>query len=53
MIAVTMCGRVCFGSRKISLSTVFAGQNVGVREVAALRGESLRSPACEPVFLPG
>ena len=32
-IAVTMCGRVCFGSRKINLSTVFAGQNVGVKEV--------------------
>ena len=28
-VAVTMCGRVCFGSRKINLSTVFAGQNVG------------------------
>jgi hypothetical protein len=24
---------VCFGSRKINLSTVFAGQNVGVKEV--------------------
>jgi len=33
-VAVTMCGRVCFGSRKINLSTVFAGQNVGVKEVA-------------------
>jgi putative transposase len=32
-VAVTMCGRVCFGSRKINLSTVFAGQNVGVKEV--------------------
>ncbi len=28
-----MCGRVYFGSRKINLSTVFAGQNVGVKEV--------------------
>jgi putative transposase len=28
-----MCGRVCFGSRKINLSTVFVGQNVGVKEV--------------------
>ena len=28
-----MCGRVCFGSRKINLSTVFAGQNVGIKEV--------------------
>jgi putative transposase len=33
-VAVTMCGRVCFGSRKINLSTVFAGQNVGVKEIA-------------------
>ena len=33
-IAVTMCGRVCSGSRKINLSTVFAGQNVRVKEVA-------------------
>ena len=32
-VAVTMCGRLCFGSRKINLSTVFAGQNVGVKEV--------------------
>jgi len=32
-VAVTMCGRVCFESRKINLSTVFAGQNVGVKEV--------------------
>jgi putative transposase len=33
-VAVTMCGRVCFSSRKTNLSTVFAGQNVGVKEVA-------------------
>jgi len=32
-VAVTRCGRVCFGSRKINLSTVFAGQNVDVKEV--------------------
>jgi hypothetical protein len=32
-IAVTMCGRLCFGSRKINLSTVLAGQNVGVKAV--------------------
>ena len=30
---VTNCGRVCFGKRKINLSTVFAGQNVGVKQV--------------------
>jgi putative transposase len=32
-ITVTHCGRICFGRRKINLSTVFAGQNVGVKEV--------------------
>ena len=33
-ITVTKCGRLCIGSRKINLSTVFAGQKVGIREVA-------------------
>lgn len=33
-IHVTQCGRICIGRRKISLSTVFAGQYVGIREVA-------------------
>lgn len=33
-IKVTRCGRICIGRRKINLSTVFAGQCVGVREVA-------------------
>jgi len=33
-ITVTQRGRLCFGRRKINLSGVFAGQNVGVREVA-------------------
>jgi putative transposase len=31
---VTRCGRLCFGRRKINLSTVFAGQKVGVKEVS-------------------
>lgn len=31
---VTRCGRICIGKRKINLSTVFAGQRVGIREVA-------------------
>ena len=31
---VTKCGRLCIGQRKVNLSTVFAGQTVGVREVA-------------------
>jgi putative transposase len=33
-ITVTRCGRICLGSRKINLSTVFAGQNVGIKQVA-------------------
>ena len=32
-ITVTHCGRICIGRRKINLSTVFAGQNVGIKEV--------------------
>jgi putative transposase len=32
-IRVTRCGRICFGRRKINISSVFAGQMVGVREV--------------------
>jgi len=31
---VTQCGRICLEGRKISLSTAFAGQVVGIREVA-------------------
>jgi putative transposase len=27
---VTHCGRICFNYRKVNLSTVFAGQKVGV-----------------------
>jgi putative transposase len=32
-IAVTGCGRICFKGRKVNLSHVFAGQNVGVTQV--------------------
>ena len=32
-VRVTRCGRICIGKRKISLSTVFAGQLLGIREV--------------------
>ena len=32
-ITVTQCGRICIGRRKINLSTVFAGHNVGVKEI--------------------
>ncbi len=33
-ITVTACGRICIGRRKINLSQVFAGQNVGIKEIA-------------------
>jgi len=33
-ITVTRCGRICFGRLKINFSTVFPGQNVGVKEVS-------------------
>src|ERR1700680_5223354 len=32
-IVVTNCGRICLGRKKINLSTVFAGQAVGIKEV--------------------
>ena len=31
---VTNCGRICYKGRKINLSVVFAGQRVGVKQVA-------------------
>ena len=31
---VTTCGRICYKRRKINLSTVFAGQKVGVKQVS-------------------
>jgi putative transposase len=33
-LTVTRCGRICIGRRKINLSAVFAGQNIGIKEVA-------------------
>ena len=33
-IRITNCGRICIGRRKINLSRAFAGQLVGIREVA-------------------
>ena len=33
-VTVTHCGRICIGKRKINLSQVFAGQNVGIKEVS-------------------
>jgi putative transposase len=32
-ITVTHCGRICFKTRKINLSHVFAGQRVGIKQV--------------------
>lgn len=32
-VVVTTCGRICFQTRKINLSQVFAGQMVGVKQV--------------------
>jgi putative transposase len=32
-VTVTHCGRICFKTRKINLSHVFAGQKVGVKQV--------------------
>ena len=32
-IHVTCCGRICLHRKKINLSTVFAGQAVGIKEV--------------------
>ena len=31
---VTTCGRICFNNQKINLSQVFAGQNVGIKQVS-------------------
>ncbi len=42
-VRVTRCGRICIGKRKISLSTAFAGQIVGIREVEAQSGWSASS----------
>jgi hypothetical protein len=33
IIHVTSCGRICLHRKKINLSTVFAGQAVGIKEV--------------------
>ncbi len=32
-VRVTRCGRICIGPRKINLSSSFAGQTIGIREV--------------------
>ena len=37
---VTRCGRICYNRKKINLSIVFAGQNVGVKQVSDNIGSS-------------
>jgi putative transposase len=32
-VTVTTCGRICFNRQKIDLSTVFAGQKIGIKQV--------------------
>jgi len=32
-VAVTTCGRICFNRQKVNLSTVFAGQKVGIKQI--------------------
>ena len=32
-VTVTTCGRICIRRKKVNLSTVFAGQNVGIKQV--------------------
>jgi putative transposase len=32
IVTVTTCGRICYKQRKINLSTVFAGHNVGIKQ---------------------
>ena len=32
-VTITTCGRICVGRRKINVSSVFAGQKVGIREI--------------------
>ena len=32
-VTVTTCGRICFNHQKVNLSTVFAGQKVGIKQI--------------------
>jgi putative transposase len=32
-LTVTTCGRICFNQQKVNLSTVFAGQKVGIKQI--------------------
>ena len=39
---MTHRGRICIGKRKINLSAVFAGQNVGLKQSMSRRACTLR-----------
>jgi 3-methyladenine DNA glycosylase Mpg len=43
-VTVTACGRICFNRQKSNLSTVFAGQKVGIKQVS--EEGLLERPAC-------
>jgi len=56
-VMVTGCGRICFRGRKVNLSHIFAGQNVGVtagrrahlaRHLHAVRFGLFRRETCRP-----
>jgi hypothetical protein len=40
-IRVTKCGRICIGRRKINLSSVFAGQTIGITDKVTRYGLSV------------
>jgi hypothetical protein len=50
-IHVTNCGRICPHRKKINLSTVFAGQAVGIKEVEA-RVHRLAEKTLQPLDNP-
>jgi putative transposase len=33
-VMISTCGRICIGTRKINFTQVFAGQSIGIKEVA-------------------
>ncbi len=44
-----MCSLTCYEKRKVNLSTVFAGQKVGVAPRATVGGDSTLSSNLDPV----
>jgi len=41
-VMVTACGRICIHRKKIDVSTVLAGQGLGIKEVDGACPESIR-----------